>query len=110
MANHIRNSKVPWGFFKADQKDAYKQLLLDQEYVNLTLAALSSPVSGLWYAFVPRVLLFGAVSSVIHYNCFARIFSVLANRILGLPVFNYFDDFFSLVPALIKRAGLQVFL
>ena len=36
MARHIYNSKVAWGFFKADRKDAYKQLLLDQEYVNIT--------------------------------------------------------------------------
>ena len=51
------------------------------------------PTSEKWFAFVPKVFLFGAVSAVIHYNCFAGIFSVLANKILGLPVFNYFDDF-----------------
>ena len=55
-------------------------------------------------------MLFRAVSAVIHYNCFAGIFSVLAKKISGIPVFNYFDDFGSLVPDLIKLAGLRVFL
>ena len=69
MSKHIYNSMVAWGFLKAYHKDAYKQLLLlDQGYVNLTLFPLISPASGLWYAFVPRVLLFGAPSSAIHYN------------------------------------------
>ena len=72
--------------------------------------ALRNPVSWLWYAYVRLVLLFGAVPAVAHYNCFARIFSGLANKIFGLPVFNYFDDFGALVPDLIKKAGLQVFL
>ena len=110
MSNHIRYSKAHWGFFKADRKDAYKQLLIDQEYVNLTLVALRNPVSGPWYAFVHRILLFVAFSAVIHYNCFARIFPGLSNRIFGLSVFNNCDDFGSLVPDLIKKAGLQVFL
>ena len=110
MAKWIRGSKTDWGFLKADHKGAYKQLLLDQEYVNLTLGALRRPTSGQWFAFAPWVPLFGAVSAVIHYNCFARIFPVLAIRIFGLPVFNYCDDFGALVPDLIKKAALQVFL
>ena len=110
MAKGIRGSKSERAFFKADRKDAYKQLLLDQEYANLTLVALWHPTSGQWFAFTRRVLLFGAVSAVIHYNCFAMIFSVLANKISGLPVFNYFGDFGSLVPDMIRKAGLQVFL
>ena len=62
MSMRILNSKVAWGFFKADSKNAYKQLLIDQEYVNLTLETLRNPASGLWYDFAHRVLLFGAVS------------------------------------------------
>ena len=85
MAKHIRNSNVAWGFFKADHKDAYKQLLLDQEYANLTLVAIRNAASWIFYAFGRRVLLFGAVSEVIHYNCFSRIFSVLAKKIFGFP-------------------------
>ena len=76
----------------------------------MTLVALRNPTSEKLFACAPKVLLFGAVSAVIHYNCFARIFSVLANKILGLPVVNYFGDFCSLVPDIIKLAGLRVFL
>ena len=68
MSKRIRGSMTAWGFFKADHKDAYKQLRLYQEYANLTLVALRRPTSEKWFAFVPKVLLFGAVSSVIHYN------------------------------------------
>ena len=45
MDKRIRGSKTDWGFPKADHKDAYKQLLLDQEYANLTLVALRHPTS-----------------------------------------------------------------
>ena len=44
------------------------------------------------------MLLFAAVSAVIHYNCFARPLAVLINRALGIPVLNYFDDFGVLLP------------
>ena len=54
--------------------------------------------------------MFGGVSEVIHYNCFAGIFSVLDRKIFGLPVLNYFDDIGPLVPDLVNRVGLQVFL
>ena len=31
----------------------------------------------------------------------------MANKILGLPVLNYFDDFGALVPDIIKEVGLK---
>ena len=110
MAKRIRGSKRAWGFFKADHKGAYKQLLLDQEYANLTLAALRRPTPEKWFAFAPKVMLFGEVSAAIRYNCCAVIFAVLANKIPGIPAFNYFGDFGSLVPDLVKLAGSRVFL
>ena len=88
MSKHISNSKIAWGFRKIDHKEEYGQLLLDQEYVDLILSVLRDPISGRRYAFVPRVLLSGAVSAAIRYDCFAGIFSVLANKILELPVPN----------------------
>lgn len=69
VAKLFRGSKKAWGFFKAGNKDAYKKLLRDQEYVGLILADLRNPTSRRWLAFAPRVPLFGAVSAVIHYNC-----------------------------------------
>ena len=69
-----------------------------------------NPFSCQWCAFVPRVLLFGAVSAAIRYNCFSRTISVSANKILRLPVLSYFDDFGALVPDMIKEIGLDPFL
>ena len=109
MTKSVRNPKAAWGFLKADHKDAYKQLLLDEEFVNLTLVGLRHPISGQRFAFGPMVLLFGAASEVIRYNFFAMAISVLANKILGLPVLNYFDDFGALVPDIIKEIGLGAF-
>ena len=39
-----------------------------------------------------------AMTHSFHYNCFARALAVLMNRLLGIPVLNYFDDFGALVP------------
>ena len=35
------------------------------------------------------------------------IVSVLANKVLGLPVLYYFDDFGLLAPAMVKEIGIQ---
>ena len=81
-------------FSKADHADAYKQLPLGPGYDNLTLVALRNPYSGKWFAFTHKVLLFGAVSAVVRYNCYSRLLAVLMNLVLRTPVLNYFDDFF----------------
>ena len=83
---------------KADHADAYKQLPLDPGYANLTIVALRNPKSGKWFAFTPKVLLFGAVSAVARYNCYSRLLAVLMNLVLRIPVLNYFDDFGGLIP------------
>ena len=48
--------------------------------------------------FTHKVLLFGAGSSSIHYNCYSRLIAVLMNRTLGIPVPNYVDDYGDLIP------------
>ena len=55
-------------------------------------------------------MLFGAVSSATHYNWFAIISSVSATKILGVPVLNYFDDFWALSPDVAKEFGMEVYL
>ena len=50
-------------------------------------------------AFVPKVLLFGSISAVLHYNCFSRCLAVLVNKCLGIPLVNYYDDFGAYCPA-----------
>ena len=86
-------TNTKWTFLKADHDSAYKQLPLDPDFAGITVVALRGPATSKWHSFFPRALLFGAVSAVIHYNCFARALAVLINHTLGIPVINYFDDF-----------------
>ena len=69
-----------WSFIKGDHASAYKQLPLDPAHANLTVVAPRRPQSGLWMAFVPKVLLFGSISAVLHYNCFSRCLAILVNK------------------------------
>ena len=87
-----------WTFLKADRDSAYKQLPLGPDFAGLTVVTLRAPATSKRHSFFPRVLLFGPVSAVIHYNCFARALAVLINLALGIPALNYFEDFGSLVP------------
>ena len=109
MTRNIRNTNRPWSFFKADHESAYKQLPLDPDQAHLAMVALRHPVSGLWYAFAPRALLFGAEAAVTHYNCLSRAIAVLTNMIFGIPMLAYFDDFGALAPEDLGPEALAVF-
>ena len=61
--------------------------------------ALRRPTSGIWYIFRSRTLMFGAISAVLHYSCYDRSISTLANILLGIPMVSYCDDFADLLPA-----------
>ena len=98
LSKSVFQTKRDWVFPKSDHVDAYKQLNLDPEYANLTAVALRGPETGEWGAFIPKVFLFGAVSAGMHYNCFSRLMAGLMNRILGIPILNYCDDFGALSP------------
>ena len=88
-----------WSFFKADREDAYKQLPMGPMRRNLGMVSFRNPVAGEWVAFPPKELLFGEVSEALHYNCFARLLSVLFSRIFGIPLIGYFDGPGALVPS-----------
>ena len=94
----VAYSEVHWSFLKTDHKVAYKQLPHDPQFANLTIVALRCPTTGRWKGFIPKVLLFGAVSEVIRYNCFSMAFAVLVNRIFGIPLISYYGDFGALIP------------
>ena len=93
MDKSIHTSGIDWPFLKGDHASAYKQLPLDPKYANLTVVALRHPASGRWVGFVPKVLLFGAASAVLHYNCFPRSLAVAINRYFGIPLSIYYVDF-----------------
>ena len=109
MCIRVRNLRCQWSFFKADHEAAYKQLPLRPEHGNLTLVALRNPTSGKWVAFPPKALLFGAEAAVLHYNCFSRLASVIFNKIFGIPLLAYFDDFGALVPKRLCEKDLHTF-
>ena len=98
LSNDAYRANTKWAFLKADRDSSYKQLPLRTDFAGITVVALRGPATSKWHAFFPRVLLFEAVSALIHYNCLARPLAVLINRTLGIPVLIYFDDFGALEP------------
>ena len=60
-------------------------------------------------AFPPETLLFGATSAVLHYNCFRRLLSVLVDRIFGIPIVGYFDEFGAPSPEEMDDLALETF-
>ena len=109
MSKAVFPSAKDWAFIKGDHASAYKQLPLDPKFANLTVVALRDPSSGRWMGFIPKVLLFGAVSAVLHYNSFSRALGVLVNRYLGIPLCTYYDDFGAYSPSIIKDHALRAF-
>ena len=109
IAKAVYSTSRDWSFIKGDHASAYKQLPLDPTHANLTVVALRHPVTNRWMAFVPKVLLFGSISAVLHYNCFSRCLAVLMNRCFGIPMVSYFDDFGSFIPRELAQAALDTF-
>ena len=109
MCLNCADTDREWPFFKADHASAYKNLPLAQDSTNLCIAALRSQTDSERYGFRPRALLFGAVAAVLHYNCFSRIIAILDNRLVGLPMVDYFDDMGCLILSQIPHAGLATF-
>ena len=109
MCLDVKEDLREWSFFKADHQAAYKQLPMDPDHHNLAMVALRNPETGEWVAFPPKALLFGAVAAVLHYNCFSRLLSVIFNKIFGIPLIGYFDDFGALVPSKLAPLALKTF-
>ena len=98
-----------WAFFKADRQAVYKNLPLSPDQSDRCVVALRCPSDGRWYGFLSRTLLFGAAAAVLRYNCFSLQVFVLADRISGLPIVNYFDDFGCLITDFPYRPAVRVF-
>ena len=86
VAKRVHTSGMEWAFLKGDRASEYKQLPLGPKYANLTAVALRNHSSVKWMAIIPRALLFGAASAVIHYNCFSRALAVLLNQYFPTPI------------------------
>ena len=107
MRLNVGPSEKTCEFFKAGHEAAYKQLPMRPEHSNLAMVALRDPVTSRWMAFHPKALLFGANSAVLRYRCFSLLSAVLFNRIFGIPLVEYFDDFGAIGPGNVARMDLR---
>ena len=96
-------------FFKADRESAYKQLPMGPKHHNLAMGSIRNPDTGERAVFPPKALLFGAVAAVLRYNCFSRLPPAMFNKIFGIPMVGYFDDFGALVPSKLAPLALRTF-
>ena len=98
-----------WPFFKTDHESAYIWIPIRPDRAKFAVVALRNPHGGMWYGFSPKSLMFGSTASVLHYTCLIRIIASLANRLLGLPMVGYIDDFGPICPSKIIKEALFVF-
>ena len=75
-----------------DLKSAYKQLPLADSEVGKVVVCLKCPADGKVYGFPCRVVPFGGVASVLHFNRFARFLRKVLHS-LWVMTSNYFDDY-----------------
>ena len=109
LSHILSERKLDWGLFKADHEAAYKQLPISPDDQECAIIALRHPSSGRWYGFVTRTLVFGAVAAVLRYNVFSRAIAALVNRIFGIPMVCYFDDFAALTQLILGEKALAIF-
>ena len=87
--SHISNKFASKGldchFFKADHRADYMSLPVCPIQTKLAAVVLKNPPGGIWYAFTSRTLLFGSISSVLHYNILSRAIDELMSIIFGIP-------------------------
>ena len=99
----------PVAFFKADHEAALKQLPLKDDHAKYAVVAVLCPETGQPRYFRSKTLMFGATSSVVHYNAVSRAVASLAARVLGIPIIGYFDDFAGAVQRGLEQEALQLF-
>ena len=105
----LRKHRLGWAFSKAGPAPAYKYHPVLPEHARRAFFPLRPPDNGQRYASPPRALIFGEFSAVPHYNCFSRIITCLTNRILGIPLAEYFDDYGSMLPDSLSKPCLATF-
>ena len=98
-----------WARAKAVHEASYKQLPLRPKDQAGAIIALRRPVAGKWFGFASRTLAFGATAAVLHYNVFSRLVTALVNRLSGIPLICFFDDFAALIPRLLSNKAMAVF-
>ena len=98
-----------WDFIKGDHESAYKNLPLSPPRSRFCVITFKNHIDSKWYGFEAKTHIFGAVASVLHYNVFSRLIASLANRVFGIPILGYVDDFGAPVPGGVSEIALRVF-
>ena len=94
------------GMAKAARADAYKHLPLRAEDKCAAVVTLRNPVVGDVRGFFPRTHFFGATAPALHYNCFSRILTPLARRVLKIPFAGYSGNSGIMAPLVAVGVGL----
>ena len=109
VADRVSSTDGRCAFFKADHKDAFKQLPLRKGHGDLFRIILRGPHDGSLYMFKPRRLVFGATLSVLGYNLVSRTIQSIFTRLARVPLISYYDDFAGTSRPGGEREGLEVF-
>ena len=96
-------------FFKSYRRAAYKSLPVCPIQTKPAVVVLKNPSGGKRYAFARRTLLFGSLSSVLHYNITPRAIAGLAGAMVGIPLVFFFGDFGAIFLKLLAAYGLCFF-
>ena len=98
-----------WALLNADHEAAYKQLPTRPSEQAREIIASKRPVTGKWLGFASIALVFGATAALLRYNVFSRLIAALVNRLLGIPLICFFDDFAALAPRLLANKAMSGF-
>ena len=66
IAKSLHHTSRDWSFFKGAIRLHINSFFWIPPHANLTVVALRNPQNGRWMAFVPKVLLLGSISAVLH--------------------------------------------
>jgi hypothetical protein len=95
--------------WKKDHKSAYRQVPLRRDHRRFAVYCFCHPETGQLQYFVHKALPFGASASVYAYNRVAQALTFLAMKIFGVPVQNFFDDFWCAEPNETAESGFAAF-
>ena len=103
-----KSSGIDWCFGKVDHCSAYKNLPIRPSDQRFSYITIKNPSTGRFVAMAPKTQISGSIASVLHYNVLSRILVSIFNRVFGIPMIGYFDDFGFLIPSSLSSDALQL--
>ena len=96
-----------WDFMLSDRDSSYKKLPIRPIDSRFCYIALFGPFRKCRCAFGPKTQISGPTASALRYNVFSRILPSIINRIFGIPILGYVDDYGPPIPTYLGSAALQ---